>query len=104
MSDFPEEEKEEIIENCTLIIHTRSKDTEEYKARDGTIIHQVINPSSTSISWTFPDGSSSLDKVVVDGKEFTSEVHDMMFIDTGVKEGSVIAIFNTLIDDEEEDN
>jgi hypothetical protein len=64
-------------------------------------VTSFVNPQSTSIGFSFPDGTSTLDRVVVDGVEFTDL--DIKMIDTGVKTGSVVEVFSTAIDDHDEE-
>ena len=56
-----------------------------------------------TLSWTFPDGSASLDKVVIDGVEFEGERMEALIKDTGVQAGSVLKVYRTAMTDSDED-
>lgn len=67
--------------------------------RDGV---EIVDMTS-SLGWCFPDGSASLDKVTIDGQEYTGGALDTPMKDTAVKEGSVVQVYKTAMGDEDED-
>jgi hypothetical protein len=95
MADGEADAAEVTIPNVTVIRWLRASESTEYIQQGGPEVTEIVGPNQ-SIGWIFPDGSSSLDKVVVDGVVFQSEqLNSVAMVATGVKEGSVVTTFNT---------
>ena len=52
-----------------------------------------------SVGWAFPDGSSYIDKLVVDGNEFKDT--NMKIKDTGIKIGSIVELYSICFNDDD---
>jgi len=103
MSDDDFKSDELSIPGVVLTIFMRDGEAAAYEKALGPEETEIVNARDT-IGWVFPDGSASLDRVVVDGKEFTGdELNSTAMIDTGVKEGSRIEVYKTCFPQDDND-
>ncbi len=99
MSDHDEQEEVE-LPGVRVKMYMRCGGSREYEQYMDEVT-TLVNPQSTSIGFTFPDGTSTLDRVVVDGVQF--HAFDLMMIDTGVKTGSLVEVYSTSALDDHDD-
>mmetsp|Transcript_88343 Transcript_88343/g.152987 ORF Transcript_88343/g.152987 Transcript_88343/m.152987 type:complete len:99 (-) Transcript_88343:3-299(-) len=97
------EESEEVPgPTVNTTVYMREKPEAEYVLhlrQEGVSIADM----NQNISWWFPGGDASLDKVEIDGKEYTPDSWPKGS-DTAVKEGSEVKAYKTILEDEEEED
>eukprot|EP00040_Diaphanoeca_grandis_P024931 m.137755 g.137755 ORF g.137755 m.137755 type:complete len:97 (+) comp29943_c0_seq1:295-585(+) len=90
--------------SCDQTVVGPTVHVETYYCEEGTY---VINDQRVSqiadmdqcLGWVFPDGSASLDSVVIDGVCFEGDqLNETKIKDTGVKELSVIKVYKSMLD------
>jgi hypothetical protein len=96
-----DDDKETVIADVRLRLFMRENEAVDYALTldDKT---ECIDAEKTSISWTFPDGTSQLDKVVVDGRVFEGADLGKMMSETGIAEGSVVEVYRTSLDEDDD--
>lgn len=98
MSDDGQHE-ENVVAGVTVRFFSRDTDSQEEYTM---VLEQkdVEVSCDSTIGWTFPDGTSSLQKVVINGKVYTD--FDVHMKDVGLISGSVIDIYSEALDDDDD--
>jgi hypothetical protein len=102
-----EEDKEEEVPGVRIQCFIRDDGSGSYSLNlEQTVSVIVTQPDghSTSIGWCFPDGSSSLDRVEVDGTAHEADALDRPMKQTGLREGSIVKVYRTALSDDEDDD
>ena len=92
--------------SVTVTVYFRDSVSGPYEILDGPRQSKIgADSMNLDIGWWFPGSDSSLDKVVIDGIEYTnSDTGPLpMGKDTVVRDGSEIAAYKTSISSEEEE-